>query len=105
MLRVLVKLALAAALLWAIWAFVPMGGRTLAARWRAAPDAQAFAASLFAEARRGLAGLGHPDAASRTPRREARAGERRTHDPRPAEKHTEADRRAVDRIVAEHLSE
>jgi hypothetical protein len=108
MLRLAVKLALAAAAAWAVWTFVPIGGRTLGARWQAAPGAGAFAADLFGEARRALARLvsdgQKPPPKGPPPRREARAGDRRAHDPRPAEQHTESDRRAVDRIVADRLS-
>jgi hypothetical protein len=42
MIRVALKLALAAGALWAVWTFVPIRGRTLAERWRAAPGAAAF---------------------------------------------------------------
>lgn len=99
MLRLL-KLAAVAAALWAVWAFVPVHGRTLAARWRAAPDAGAFAAAGWAELRGAVAGHG---AARRGAERRAQG--RAARDGRPVEGHTDADRRAVDRILARHLEE
>jgi hypothetical protein len=104
MLRLVVKIALAAAAVWAVWTFVPIAGRTLAARWHSAPDAGAFASDLLGEAKRALASIGQETTKGRPPRREARTGDRAARDPRPTERHTDSDRRAVDRIVAEHLS-
>jgi hypothetical protein len=101
--RLLLKLALAAAALWAVWSFVPVGGRTLADRWRAAPDARAFAEHGWHEV---AARLGESRPARPPPARpQARSPERPARDARPAEGHTDADRRAVDRIVAESLRE
>ncbi|HUL60928.1 MAG TPA: hypothetical protein VLU43_16730 [Anaeromyxobacteraceae bacterium] len=93
----LAKLAAVLAALWAAWAFVPVHGRTLADRWRAAPTAGAFAGSAWRE----LSGGGdHPPA----PGPRARQGDRRpARDARPAESHSDADRRAVDRILSDHL--
>ncbi len=91
MIRLALKLALAAAAVWAVWTFVPLAGRTLAQRWEAAPSAQAFV-------QRGWAELTGP---ARSQARSARPGGRE----RPTEKHTEADRREVDRLLSEHLAE
>jgi hypothetical protein len=102
MLRLLVKLALAAAAVAAVLAFVPVGGRTVAARWRSARTPSEFVDRAWGELRAAVAEA----PGDRSPARpHARTGPPpapgRT---RPAEKHTEADREAVDRIVAEHLA-
>jgi hypothetical protein len=91
MFRVALKLALAAAALWAVWSFVPIAGRTLDDRWRAAGSLSRFVDRAVAEA---TAGPGRP----RPQARQAPAPA-----PRPTEGHTEADRRAVERILAERL--
>lgn len=91
MIRVALKLALAAAAVWAVWSFVPVRGRTLAQRWSAAPTPQAFAERGWAE----LTGTPSRPPAQARPGPAARA--------RPTEGHTEADRREVDRLVAEGL--
>jgi hypothetical protein len=90
MIRVALKLALAGAALWAEWSFVPVGGRTLAARWRAAGSLSAFADRAVAEV------LGEPPPGPARP-------QARQPPPRPTEGHTEADRRAVERILSERL--
>ncbi|BDG02010.1 hypothetical protein [Anaeromyxobacter oryzae] len=106
MLRLVLKLLLAAAALWAIFAFVPFGGRTLADRWRASRSPSEFVERTWAE----MKGVPEKPAAKARPpaRSQARAqgpaARDRTGD-RPSEGHTDADRRAVDRIVTEHLSE
>ncbi len=92
MIRFALKLALAAAAVWAVWTFVPLEGRTLAQRWDAAPSAPAFLERGWAEVR-GLSG--RPQA------RSARPGGTE----RPTEGHTEADRRAVDWLLSERLVE
>jgi hypothetical protein len=94
MIRVALKLALAAAALWAVWSFVPVGGRTLAARWRAAGSFPVFASRLAAEVTDG-------DAAKPPARPQAR--QKPAPAPRPTEGHTESDRRAVERILSERL--
>jgi hypothetical protein len=99
--RTLLKLALAAGALWAVWSFVPLGGRTLDARWRAAPDAAAFATRGLAEIRAWMASPPPPAAGGE---RQARGGPP-SREGRPVEGHTEADRRAVDRLLAERLRE
>jgi hypothetical protein len=99
MLRLVLKLALAGAALWAIWAFVPFGGRTLADRWAAAASPSAFLDTTWAEMK------GAP-AAERGAKATARARSPRTMRPAaPSERHTEDDRQAVDRILSEHLGE
>jgi hypothetical protein len=94
MIRLALKLSLAAAALWALWSFVPVRGRTLAERWEAAPDASAFLERAWAEAR-GAAGKPQKPQARQKPA----SGQR------PTEGHTEADRRALDRILVDHLGE
>ena len=90
MIRVALKLTLAAAAVWAVWTFVPIHGRTLAQRWQAAPSAQAFVQRGWTE----LTGApARPQARASRP-----AG-------RPTEGHTDADRREVDRLLSERLSE
>jgi hypothetical protein len=96
MLRLLVNLALAGAFLLVVWTWVPMGGRTLAARWDAAPSAGAFARDAIAEATGG-----------ETPR--SRSGKARDAQgraaprERPPERLTETERQALDRRLAEEL--
>jgi hypothetical protein len=106
MVRLVLKLLFAAAALWAIFAFVPFGGRTLSDRWAAARSPSEFVERTWAEMKGSPADApprARPPARShvRTAEsvREKRAAER------PVERHTEADRRAVDRIVSEHLAE
>jgi hypothetical protein len=97
MIRVALKLAVAAAAVWAVWSFVPVRGRTLAERWRAAGDLSTFVERGWAEA----------TSAARPPRA-ARPQARQKPAPapqRPTEGHTEADRRAVERILSDRLDE
>jgi len=91
MIRVALKLALAAAAVWAVFTFVPVRGRTLEERWRAAGGVAAFVEDGWAEVA----------AALRPPARPQKSGVPE----RPTERHTEADRRAVDRLVSEGLAE
>lgn len=95
MFRLALKLALAAAALWALWTFVPVHGRTLAERWRHAPTAAAFVERGWDEAARAFPGKPAP--------RPPQARQKPAPAPRPTEGHTEADRRAVDRILSERL--
>lgn len=95
MIRLLLKLALASAAVAAIWTWVPVQGRSMAERWRAAPTAGAFVDRTFGE----FAGAFSDRAPSRPQARGAPPRER------PVERHTEADRRAVDRILADRLDE
>jgi hypothetical protein len=90
MIRLALKLAFAAAAVWAVWTFVPVRGRTLAQRWEAHPTVSGFADAAWAELE-----------AARSQARAARPAGRE----RPTERHTEADRREVDRLLSEHLGE
>ncbi len=96
MIRVALKLVLAAAAAWAVWAFVPVNGRTLAVRWRAAGTLSAFVERGWAEA---AAALGSKPVAKPQARQKPAPAQR------PTEGHTEADRRAVERILAGRLDE
>lgn len=91
MLRFAVKLALSAAVVWALWTFVPVKGRTLEDRWKAAGSFSRFAEAGWAEVR-GARPAARPQARQKPAPRE-----------RPTEGHTDADRRALDRILNEHL--
>ncbi|HEY6003980.1 MAG TPA: hypothetical protein VIV57_13975 [Anaeromyxobacter sp.] len=95
MIRLALKLALAAAALWAMWSFVPIHGRTLAERWRAAGNAATF----LERARDEIAG--RPRSPARPQARGPRSGDARE---RPAEGHTDSDRAAVDRLLSDRLS-
>jgi len=90
----LLKFALVAGALAAVWMLVPVGGRTLQARWDAARSPVGFARGLWVELDRAFAA---PPAPKKAPPAE------RDRAARPSEAHTEGDRKAVDRIVAEHL--
>jgi hypothetical protein len=110
----LVPVLAVAAILLLVGAFVPVGGRTLVERWNGAPSASSFAEKGWNEvvdAWDGLWGVkrpakgpsrvaskGAPGAArpAQQPATAARPG------PEPVEHHTDADRKALDRIVAEH---
>lgn len=94
MFRLALKLALAAGAIWAVWTFVPVRGRTLAERWRAAPDAAAFLERGWDEAAHAFAGK---------PATRPQARQKPAQPQRPTEGHTDADRRAVDRILSERL--
>jgi hypothetical protein len=106
------------ALLLVVAAFVPVGGKTLAERWRAAPGPGAFLERGWREASAGWNrlwdgardGRGAPirasakgssnglPAAGRAP---AARGGPSAPVPGPRENHTEADRAALERLVAE----
>jgi hypothetical protein len=90
MIRLAFKLALAAAAVVAVWRWVPIDGRTLAERWEGAGSFSAFARRGLDELAR--AGEPPPPRARRQVARE-----------RPVERHTEADRRALDRLLADEL--
>jgi hypothetical protein len=94
MFRLALKLALAAGALWAVWTFVPVRGRTLADRWKAAPNAAVFLERGWDETSRAFAGKPAPKPQARQKPAPAQ---------RPTEGHTEADRKAVDRILSERL--
>ncbi len=95
MIRLVLKLALAAGALWAVWTFVPVHGRTLAERWRAAPSGAAFVERGWDEAAH----------AFRRPASKPQARQKPAPPQRPTEGHTDADRRAVDRILSDRLDE
>jgi hypothetical protein len=103
----LVKLALVVGALAAVWAFVPVGDRTLSERWRAAGSAERFAERSWAELREAF--RDEPTAPAKTkppgatPRPQSQARAKPGRDARPAEGHTDADRRALDQILAERL--
>jgi hypothetical protein len=96
MIRLALKLALAAAALWALWTFVPVHGRTLADRWRAAGRSPIV---FLERARDEIAGRSR--ATAKPQARSPRSGDPRE---RPAEGHTESDRAAVDRLLSDRLS-
>lgn len=94
----LLKLLLAAAALAAVWAFVPIGGRTMADRWNKARDASEFVDRTWAELR------GTPAPPARTAQRtQARAAPASRPAGRPTESHRESDRRELDRILSKQL--
>ncbi len=99
MLRVALKIAFAAAALAAVWAFVPIGGHTMAWRWHRAADPADFVDRAWAELRGDARA---PQRARPAPHAPARGG---TAAPRPSESHSEADRRELDRILSRHLDE
>jgi len=97
--------------------FVPIRGRTIAERWKAAPSAFAFAEEGMKELAGGARGLAgeKPEPkrssarASLQSRAAARPGARGApaaakEPPASQERHTAADRDALDRIVAEHAA-
>jgi hypothetical protein len=94
MIRLALKLALAAAAVWAVWTFVPLNGRTGAERWSAAGSLSAFVDGAIAEVTGGVAAR---------PPAKAQARQKPSPAPRPTEGHTDADRRAVERILADRL--
>jgi hypothetical protein len=99
------SLVKAAVLLGALAAFLfllPFGGRTIADRWRASSGAEDFARRTWAEMR-GDPAPEKPPARHGGSRSQARAAEPRDGD-RPVEGHTDADRRAIDELVGEHLA-
>ncbi len=99
----------AAVVLGALAAFLfllPFGGRTLADRWRAAGGPADFATRTWAEMR-GVPAPERPAVKGQKPRLHARAGDPRPADPAaaPEEGHTEQDRKALDKLLGEHLAD
>jgi hypothetical protein len=90
----LLKLAFVVGALVAVWMLVPLGGRTLDARWTAAGGPVAFARATWADLDRALSSDPAP-----APKSKAKPGTAT----RPTEAHTDRDRQAVDKILAEHL--
>jgi hypothetical protein len=110
--RLLLAAALAA-ILALVFAFVPVGGRTVVERWRAAPSATAFAERGWREVETSwdrLWGGGKParpaarPAPARPEPRPARTAAA-SKAPEPEEHHSDADRSALDQIVAEHAKD
>jgi hypothetical protein len=99
MLRLALKLLLAGAALAAIWAFVPFGGRTLSDRWASAGGPEEFLGRTWAEMRGAPRPHGGKPQARSGQAAPARGAER------PSEGHTDADRRALDRVLSQHLGE
>lgn len=102
MLRVLFGLMLCAALA-AAAALVPLRGRTVLDRWRAAPDPAAFASRSWHEGKVALGLEPEPPRAAARPKpaRPARPPARVTRPATPTEQHTEADRAALERMLAD----
>ena len=114
MFRLLVWASIAGSLL-LVAAFVPVGGRTVAERWKSAPSSFAFVEEGGKELAGGVRHLlgEKPEPrraaqrASSQPKSLARSGPKpgaAQEAPAPREHHTAADRDALDRIVAEHAS-
>jgi len=89
--RLLLVVAIAAIVL-LVGAFVPVGGKTLVERWNGASAVRPVARGPGS-----APSPSRPGAAAGTPARRPTAA--------PVEHHTEADRSAIDRIVAEHAAE
>ncbi len=113
--RIVLAAAIAAILL-LVAAFVPVGGRTLVERWNAAPSASAFAERGWREVTSSWDRLWSDEKSARpaakgAPARKTPAGPQRQAAapakpaPEPVEHHTDADRSALDRIVAEHAGD
>jgi hypothetical protein len=94
MLRLAMNLVLAGAFLFAVWTWVPIGGRTLDARWHDAAGAADFG-------RRTLAELGVGEARP-APGAQGRSAPRER-PPDRGERVSEADRQALERRLAEEL--
>jgi hypothetical protein len=107
MLRLALKLLLAGAALAAIWAFVPFGGRTLADRWSTARNPSEFIDRTWAEMKGEGPADGKEKAKPSSPGRSkpAQARGARPSGRPPTESHSEADRRALDRLLSERLED
>jgi hypothetical protein len=106
--RLLLAAALAA-ILFLVGAFVPVNGKTLVERWNATPSAGQFAEKGWNEVVSAWDSLwggkpaarpGNRPAPAKGTTKTAKAPEKAA--PAPVEHHTDADRSAIDRIVAEH---
>ncbi len=92
----LLKLVFAAAAITAVWAYVPIGGRSMADRWRQAKTPAEFFDRTWTDIR------GEPES---PPRVAQPARTRRAPAERPTESHRESDRRELGRILADRLRE
>ena len=101
MLRVALKILLAAAALAAVWAFVPIGGRTMAERFRRAGGAAEFAERTWQELAVAAVHRGQPHQ-PKAPHGQARPGAAAAH---PSEDHSASDRQALDHILTSRLEE
>jgi hypothetical protein len=109
--RLILAAALAAIVL-LVGAFVPVNGKTLVERWNATPSAGKFAEKGWNEVVSTWDSLWGAKSAPRPgtrpapvkgPAKVAKAPEKAA--PAPVEHHTDADRSAIDRIVAEHAAD
>jgi hypothetical protein len=101
----LLKLAALLGLVAGVLFLLPFGGRTLFDRWRAAHGASDFAARTWAEMRGS-----EPPAAPAAPRKGKAGKPAETSGPQPApdqplETTTDADRKALDKLLDRHLAE
>ncbi len=96
----LVGLLLVLGALAAAVALVPVGGRTVMDRWRKAPTAAVFARRAWSEITV-AAGLADPPPRTGKPAA-GHAHEAAARRAAPVERHSAADREAIERIVAEH---
>ena len=104
--RPMLKLALLLALLIAFAgaaAGVPIHGRTVLDRWQSARGPVDFVERGWTEVKASLAGGVHGQRGARAETARAPLSPTRPgRSPRPVERHSEADRAALDRIVTEH---
>jgi hypothetical protein len=101
MLKLLCGLAALSALAAAV-ALAPVRGRTVLDRWNAARTPGEFAERAYQEARGALGLAPEKPRPARQAARPAQPAPRAARPARPTEHHTEEDRAALDRIVAEH---
>jgi len=107
----LLKAAVILGALAAVVLLLPLGGRTLADRWQGAAGPEDFARRLWGEVRGEPADRGKPGKPGKRPgaRGPATADAGRPAegkpDAGPAERHSDADQQALDRLVGEHLAD
>ncbi len=106
----LLKWLVVLAALAAVVAFLPIGGRTVIERWRTSRSPAAFAEKSWHELRTAAAKLlgkqpePHRAGAERSARASRLPAPRSASRPgQPVEHHSEADREAIDEIVAKHV--
>jgi hypothetical protein len=109
--RLLLAVAVAAILV-LVGAFVPVNGKTLVERWNAAPSATQFADRGWNDLTARWDKLwGSKPAVKPAPKgtpskgTAARPAPPRATPPEPVENHSDEDRKALDRIVAEHAAD